>query len=129
MGQSFSRSERVAGFMQREIAKLIRHQLTDPRLTQVTISYVRVTRDLSVAKIYFSLFDTSQENIDKTLKILIHATGYLRRALAQKMKLRIMPELRFVYDQSIEHGQHMEAIFAALSKEKAVEKKSDLDFE
>ena len=111
MPSDYPRSHRVADYIQRELAGLIRSELKDPRLSpMMTISSVEVTRDLSVAKVYFSVFDTEER--EPTHEALRSASGFLRRRLARLMKTRTVPELRFHYDDSAEKGAHMSALIA-----------------
>ena len=94
--------------MRKELAYLLRDDVKDPRLSEVTIQEVRVTRDLSHAKVYFTLLD--KDDAKYFVQILGRAAGYLRRRLGQVMKLRAVPELHFVYDSSIEDGQRLSAL-------------------
>ena len=76
----------------------------------LTIASVEVSRDLSVAKIYFSLFDPEERK--ETQDALARASGFLRRQLARQMNTRSVPQLRFHYDDSAERGAHMSALIA-----------------
>lgn len=101
----FKRTDRVAETMQRQLALLIQQEIKDPRLPGlITISAVRVTRDLGHAKIYFTVFNGEPA---ETETILNSASSFLRGALAKVMKLRMVPQLHFVYDQSIEYGSRL----------------------
>ena len=106
--KEFSRADRIGSQMQRELALLLRDAVKDPRLSEVTVQEVRVTRDLSHAKVYFTVLDKSEADFFTTQ--LGKAAGFLRRRLGQVMKLRTVPELKFVYDSSIEEGQRLEAL-------------------
>ncbi len=119
MGKEFSRSRRVGEQIQRELAELLQRELNDPRLGMVTVSAVEVSRDLSVAKVYFTVL-TPGHDVQQTLKGLNHASGFLRRELGRRMMLRVVPELRFQFDSSIEHGSHLSALI-----DKAVSEDSD----
>ena len=104
----YSRSERVGAEMRRELAYLLRDSVKDKRLSEVTIQEVRVTRDLSHAKVYFTLLNKDDAKLFE--QILARAAGFLRRKLGQVMKLRTVPELHFLYDSSIEDGQRLSAL-------------------
>lgn len=106
--KEFSRADRVGAQMQRELALLLRDEARDPRLAEVTVQEVRVTRDLSHAKVYFTVLD--KEEAALFTELLEHAAGFLRRRLGQIMKVRTVPELHFVYDKSIEEGQRLSAL-------------------
>lgn len=111
MPSDYPRSHRVADFIQRELSGLIRNELKDPRLSpMLTIASVEVSRDLAVAKIYFSVFDPTER--EPSQEALSSASGFLRKQLARQMKTRSVPQLRFFYDDSAEHGAHMSALIA-----------------
>jgi ribosome-binding factor A len=95
--------------MQRELAELVQRELKDPRLGMVTISAVEVSRDLSTAKVYVSVLGSSQSR-EESLAGLSSASGFLRRELGRRIKIRHIPELRFFYDSSIEKGAEMDAL-------------------
>jgi len=107
----YPRSHRVADFIQRELSGLIRTELKDPRVSpMLTVTSVEVSRDLSVAKIYYSLFDPEERA--ETQDALGRASAFLRRQLARQMNTRSVPQLRFFYDDSAEKGAHMSALIA-----------------
>jgi ribosome-binding factor A len=104
MAKDYARTDRIAEQIQRALAQLIRLEVKDPRVTKVTITGVEVTKDYSHAKIFYTTLDGAskqlQEGLDRT-------AGFLRSQLAHAMKLRIIPQLHFVYDTSIERGSHL----------------------
>ena len=106
--QEFSRSDRIGAEIHRELALLVRDEAKDQRLAEVTIQEVRITRDLSHAKVYFTVRD--KDEAEHFTNILGHAAGFLRRRLGQVMKLRTVPELHFVYDSSLEDGLRLSAL-------------------
>jgi ribosome-binding factor A len=119
VGKEFSRSRRVGEQIQRELAELVQRELKDPRLGMVTISAVEVSKDLSVAKVFFTVLNPGHDP-EQTLRGLSHAAGFLRRELGHRMKLRVVPELRFQYDRSIEDGSRLSALIdEAVSKDKS----------
>ena len=95
----------MADLIQRELSELIRLEVRDPRVGMVTITSVDVSPDLSHAKVFFTLLD--KQLLDETTQGLQRAAGYLRSQLAHRMKLYTTPELRFVYDESVERGDHL----------------------
>lgn len=101
-----ARALRLADQIQRELAELIHHDLKDPRIGMITITDVEVTRDYSHAKVFYtSLNDnTDHSEIEAGLQ---RASGYLRKQLASRIKLRVFPQLHFVYDKSIERGAYL----------------------
>lgn len=105
----YPRSHRVADFIHRELSDLIRTELDDPRVSpMLTLSAVEVSRDLAIAKVFFTVMDES-ERAD-TEAALGSAAGFLRRKLAPRMNIRAVPELRFYYDDSTLKGARMSAL-------------------
>jgi ribosome-binding factor A len=101
------RSDKVAHMIQRKLAQIIHQEVKDPRLPRLTtVSGVKVSTDLSYAKVYITVLgDEVQAN--KTIEILNNASRFLRTALARTIKLRVIPELKFVYDVSIDEGNRL----------------------
>ncbi len=100
MPKDYPRSQRIAEQIQRELAEIIRLELKDPRVGMITLTDVEVTPDYSHAKIYFTRLGEHAENAT-ILKALEHASGFLRSELAHRMRLRIVPQLHFEYDESV----------------------------
>lgn len=121
MPRDIDRTRRVGEQIQREIASLIQFDLKDPRLGMVTVSAVDVTRDLSIAHVFITVMNENQDR-ESTLKALQHAAGYLHRELGKRMQLRRVPQLRFLYDESIQRGADLSALIdAAISDDKGQE--------
>jgi len=106
MAKEFSRSERVADQIQRELAQVIQRDMQDPRLNLLSVSAVEVTRDLAYATVFVSSL-TDKHSHKEILQVLHKANGFLRRELGKAMRLRIVPELKFKYDESLEKGMSM----------------------
>lgn len=106
--RDFNRAERVAGEMRRELARLIQFEVKDPAVGFVSLSDVEVSRDLSHARVYITVFDEAQAK--DSLKALNRAAGFLRRRLGQEMRLRVVPELSFRHDASVETGRRMDRL-------------------
>jgi ribosome-binding factor A len=101
------RSERVGDEIQRIVADIIQNDIKDPRLPAlVSITEVRASRDLSHAHIYVSVLGSEAVKKD-CAAALRSASGYIRREMTSRMRLRIAPELHFVFDDSIERGIRM----------------------
>jgi len=109
MSEVYSRSQRVADQIQKYLAALIQQDLKDPRVGMVTITSVVVSKEYDIAKIYFSTFNLDGDS-DETLAGLTQAAGYLRSALAKRLKIRTTPKLRFVVDESIEYGNRLSTL-------------------
>jgi ribosome-binding factor A len=117
MPKDYSRSDRLASQIHRELSLLIRNSLKDPRLAQPSILDVQVTRDLSLAKVYFSVLDP--EHSDATAQALNHAAGFLQHELGKAIKSRITPKLSFIYDDTDIRGRTMdELIDSVIAKDR-----------
>jgi len=103
MPREFKRSERVAELLQRELAAVIGQDLKDPALGMVTVTAVRLSRDLSHAKVYVTALATGLGE-EALIRRLNRAAGFLRHQLGPRLALRGTPALRFVYDRSVEKG-------------------------
>lgn len=105
MANQFKRTDRIAEMIMRKLAQIIPQEIKDPRLKGfITISAVKVAADLSHAKIYFTVLN---ENKDIAASILNGAASYLRSALARSITLRTVPQLHFIYDESVEYGERL----------------------
>lgn len=118
MPKDFSRTERVGDLIQKELAQLIQHEVNDPRVGVVTVSAVTVSKDFAYAKVYISALGSEQEIVE-VVAVLNHASGYLRHKLSQIIKIRVTPQLQFVFDDSITRGHKLnELIDYALENDK-----------
>lgn len=117
MPREYARSQRVADQIQRELAQMVQRELKDPRLGLISISGVELSRDLSYAKVYVSsLVDTDHEEV---IKALTRASGFLRHQLGNAMRLRVVPNLKFIYDDTVEKGINMSKLIDdAISQER-----------
>lgn len=107
MARDYARTDRVGQQIQKEIAMIIQREVKDPRLGMVTVNAVEVTRDLAYAKIFVTFFTLEGQSEQESIVILNEAAGFIRSVLAKRIKARIMPELRFVYDKSMAEGVRM----------------------
>src|SRR5512145_1792162 len=103
MPREYSRSSRSADQIPRDQSEAIRTELKDPRVGMVTITAVEVGRDLSHARVFVTSL-AGAEAMEESLRALRHAAGFLRSLLARTLRLRTVPELQFVYDESVERG-------------------------
>ncbi len=112
MAREYPRSFRVADQIQRELSTIVTQELKDPGIGEFfTISEVEVTRDLSIADVHFTVLDA--QSVPATLAALRRASGFLRRRLAGRVRLRVTPQLRFHHDSSTADGARMDALIAA----------------
>lgn len=110
MAREFARTDRVGQEIQKEIATILMREVKDPRLSMTTVSAVEVTRDLAYAKIFVTFFTNEESEIKSSVEVLNDAAGFIRSLLAKKLRARIMPHLRFVYDQSMAEGVRMSSL-------------------
>lgn len=119
MGKAFARTGRVAEQIQRELAELVQMEVKDPRVGLVTLTGVEVTQDYAHAKVYFTTLG-SAEQAPQAQVGLQRAAGFLRSQLAHRMKLRVMPQLHFIYDSSVERGVRLsQLIDEAVAEDKS----------
>ncbi len=104
MNPSNPRSRRVAEQIRQELADILRREMKDPRVTGVTFTAVDVTSDLEHAKVWFTVFGDEH---DAARQGLTRAAGFLRTELAHRMRMRTVPKLNFLYDESVARGAHL----------------------
>lgn len=110
------RAKKVAGEMVKVISEIIANDSKNELLKTVTITACDVANDLSFAKVYFtSIGELTKMQIEKELN---EAAGFIRTELASKINLRIVPKLKFVYDDSIEYANKIESILKEINEEK-----------
>ena len=110
------KTERIGDMLISEISYIIATEVKNKDINFVTITDVKVTNDLSYAKVYFTVLnDTKKET---TLKALKSAKGFIRSMLHDRVDIRYIPELEFVYDESIAYGKKIENIIEELHEEK-----------
>ncbi len=111
------RGERLSGEFQKEISAVISGQLKNrqPELSAIiSITETDVAPDLKSAKVYISVFDTDKERAEQSFAIIKENAGFIRRELAKVMRLRTVPELRFIKDGSMEYGEKIDKILSDL---------------
>lgn len=112
MAEEFKRSDRVAGMIQRKLAQLIQLEIKDPRLpSMTTVSAVKVTADLTLAKVYITVLG-DEDQAELAINILNGAASFLRTALARSIKVRSVPQLKFIYDSSLAYGNRIQQLLA-----------------
>jgi len=113
--KSFERNTRLEGEIRSVMSELLRFEVNDPRLTDVTVSLIRLSADRSKAKVYFSVIG-DEEREREAGDGFSAASAFMRRQLGQRMRLRVVPSLEFVRDTSYEYGDRMERLFDRLSE-------------
>ena len=111
MAKEFSRTDRVAQEIQRELAVLLQREVKDPRVTMATVSAVKVSKDLLNANVFVTFMgqDTPQQ-IDQAMLALNKMAGFLRSMLAQRIRMRVLPRLQFKFDESLVQGRRMSSL-------------------
>lgn len=129
MAREFSRTQRIAEQVQRDLAQLIQFEVKDPRMGMVTISHVKVAKDLGYADVYVTVMPLGDqdeaESIAASLHVLRQASGFLRRELARQIKLRVMPQLRFHFDESVERGRQLHSLIEKAARELREKERTD----
>ena len=112
----FSRADRVGGLIQKVLSNILNKNIRDPRLKMATITGVKVSRDLKQARIYFT---TSGDNQKKgaAIKGFSSAHGFIKRTLAHELDLKYMPDIKFLYDDSLEYGAHIDELIESIKGE------------
>ena len=121
MQRDFSRTDRVAQQVQKEIAMILQRDFKDPRVGWVTVSAVEVSKDLAYVTVYVTLLgqEDNKEKVEESIKILNKAGGFFRGEIGKRMRLRIVPEVKFEYDASLVTGIEMsKKVDAAINKDK-----------
>lgn len=119
MNQEFSRVDRVSAEIMRTLSEILHRDTKDPRLQAVNITECKISKDLGIAKIYFTVIGCNENDqaAQDAIKALEKANRFFRSEIGKAIKLRITPELRFYYDTVAENASHIESlIFKALHK-------------
>jgi ribosome-binding factor A len=106
----YQRSERVGELLTEVIADVLRKDIRDPRVTAVTITAAKVTKDLRQARIYFTILGGASENKDAVLAGLKSALGFIRVRIGKQLKLRFVPSIEFFYDESVDEAERIEKL-------------------
>ena len=108
MTKGFKRDQRINDVVQQALAEIIQKEAKDLRFGMVTITGVNVSHDLAFAKVFVSVLE--EDKADETIAALNNAAKYLRYLLANAVELRLTPELKFVYDDSIARGSRISSL-------------------
>ncbi|MBS3952803.1 30S ribosome-binding factor RbfA [Methylicorpusculum oleiharenae] len=114
MAREFGRNARVSSQIQKELALILQRELDRIRLGFVTINDVETNKDLAVAKIYVTILNKEGDERKQSMKYLNDSAPFIRSELAKRMRLRIVPELRFYYDTSFENGMRVAELLSDL---------------
>lgn len=109
----YKRKERVAHLIQTEVSEMILKELKDPRIGFVSVTGVEVSGDLRYATVFFTVLG-EEKDVASTVAALEHATGYVRREIASRLRLRYAPEIRFKFDNTFRRAWHLEEVIRSL---------------
>ncbi|MBW2192284.1 MAG: 30S ribosome-binding factor RbfA [Deltaproteobacteria bacterium] len=109
----YARAERVSGLIQKALSDILKKEIKDPRLEMIVITGVKVSRDLRIARIYFTS-SSREKSTDEVTEGFESARGYVKRTLARKLGLRYMPDLKFFYDASFDYGSQIDEILKTI---------------
>jgi ribosome-binding factor A len=112
----FSRADRVGGLIQKVLSNILKKNISDPRLKMATITGVKVSRDLKQARIYFITSGDRQKK-GAAIKGFSSAHGFIKRTLAHELDLKYMPDIKFLYDESLEYGAHIDELIESIKGE------------
>lgn len=111
MAKEFSRVDRLSQQVKKEMAVILQREIKDPRLhTMITVSDVEVSRDLSHAKVFVTFLGMDNDKVEDNLKILNDAAGYVRSLIGKRIQTRIVPHIRFAFDESLNEGIRMASL-------------------
>lgn len=120
------RNNRLSGELKRAISEIIRNDVKDPRISELmSVTNVHVTEDLKFAKVFISAYN----DLEPTLTALQSAKGFIRKEIGKKVKMRIIPELIFIKDDSIEKGMYMQSLIDKVIEEEKTRKVENEDNE
>lgn len=106
----YQRSERVGELLTEIIADVLRREIRDPRVTGVTITAAKVTKDLRQARIYFTVMGGAHGNKDTVLAGLNSALGFIRSRIGKQLQLRYVPSIEFFYDESVDEAERIDKL-------------------
>ncbi len=110
----FTRADRVGGQIQRALSDLLQKDIKDPRLKMVTITGVKLSRDLRIARIYFTTSGGGKKSREEAVEGFKNALGYVKRTLARQLGLRYMPDLKFFYDESFDYASRIDEVLKSI---------------
>jgi ribosome-binding factor A len=111
-----NRPERVAHMVQQLLGDRVARGMRDPRIGFVTITGVKMSADLREARVYWTVHGDAAQRAH-TAKALQNARGFLRREIAAELKLRVVPDLHFAYDEAIDRGERIEQLIRQVHEE------------
>jgi len=107
--RSFSRADRVGKRIREDVAALLTTRINDPLLKSATITGVKLTQDLMLARVYYCI-SGDQEQKEAVAGAFARATGFIKRELAASLAIKHMPQIEFLYDETVERGKRIDAL-------------------
>ncbi len=117
MAKEFSRTQRVAQQLQKEIALILQREIKDPRISMVTVSGVEVSRDLAYAKVFVTFLTVGDQTPELGLEALNEAKGFIRSLLGKAIRLRLTPDISFYFDESLTEGMRISNLVSKTVKD------------
>ncbi len=114
--REFKRSERISDLIHREISNMLLRDISDPRISMVTITGTKVSDDLGVATVFFSIIG-DQSKWEEANRGFRSCKGFIKRELGRRLKLKYIPDIRFREDRSLETGEKMDKVLSDLNKD------------
>ncbi len=114
----FDRSDRVSNLIHREISEIIEHDLKDTHIGMVTVTGVKMSKDLKTARIFFSVLG-DEAAVQSSIDALNNATSFIRARLSERVILKRTPMISFEYDSSTVHGMHIDKLIDEINKPKS----------
>ena len=109
------KTDRIASLLMKEISEILQNEVYDEDIKFVTITAIKLDTDLSLAQIYCTVFDKDKK--DKCIHDLNSAKGFIKSELVKrKLEIRRIPDLRFIYDESIDYGNKIEKIIKEMNE-------------
>lgn len=116
------RQRKLADLIKKEVSIIVEYKLKDPRKGFITITQVKVTGDLRIASIYYTVLGDEDER-NSSAEVLEHSKNFIRSGLASIIKMRYTPELRFYYDDSLDYSQHIDDLLRKIKHDKPEDEK------
>jgi len=116
----YRRSDKVGGVIKEEISRMLLREIKDPRIGFVTITRVKVSKDLRFVKVYFSVLGDQAARED-SLRGLNSAVGFMRRELGRRLRLRYVPDIVFSFDHSLEHMSRLAELIQEIHEDEKPE--------
>ncbi|MFT6733432.1 MAG: ribosome-binding factor A [Polaribacter sp.] len=112
MAREFKRTDRVAEQLQRELAQIIQQEIKDPRLGMVTVCKVQLSRDLHYATVYVTFLGIEESKLATldAVTLLNEASSFIRSSLGKRMRMRAIPHVKFLFDESISRGRDLSSL-------------------